>query len=129
MNPLHDLHNYPDTLKISQLMKFCEKKGLNITRAMVQNYIRDGLLPPPVKKRIYTHKHLAALVMIDRLKKVFEMPEISAVLVPLMDGEGLPLDVYSNHMQKTEALAQEIFTATDGDKLLTMSCAARLAIS
>jgi DNA-binding transcriptional MerR regulator len=108
-------------------MKIYEKKGLNITRAMVQNYIRDKLLPPPVNKRIYTHKHLAALVMIDRMKKVFEIPAISAVLTPLMDDEGLPLDVYNDLMQKTETLAQEVFATTNNDKLLIMSCAAALA--
>jgi len=93
-DPLHDIHHYSPTLSISHVIKFCEKKDLPISRPMVQNYIRDGLLPPPVNKRIYTHKHLAALVMICRLKNVYDMPAIKAALVPHMDEEGLPLETY-----------------------------------
>ncbi|MCL2187535.1 MAG: DUF1836 domain-containing protein [Defluviitaleaceae bacterium] len=93
-DPLVDIHHYSPTLNIAQLLTFSERKGLGITRAMVQNYIRDGLLPPP-KGRIYTRKHLAALVMIQQLKAVYDMPTIKAVLVPYMDGEGLPLETYA----------------------------------
>ena len=94
VDPLHDIHHYSPTLTISQVLKFCEKKDLPLSRPMVQNYIRDGLLPPPVNKRIYTHKHLAALVMICRLKTVYDMPAIKAALEPHMDAEGLPLETY-----------------------------------
>ena len=94
-NPLKDIHHYSPTMNISQLLKFCEKKGLGITRAMIQNYIRDGLLPPPVDKRKYTHKHLAAIVIIELLKTVFDMPAIKDVLTPYMDEEGLPVEEYN----------------------------------
>jgi DNA-binding transcriptional MerR regulator len=125
-DPLNDLHNYPDTMKISQLMKFFEKKGIGITRAMIQNYVRDGLLPPPVNKRIYTHKHLAALVTIDRLKSVFDIPMIKAVLSPYLDDEGLELDVYADFMQKTETLTRGWLSQVHGGTLLTMLCASEL---
>ena len=92
-DPLHDIQQYSATLTIAQVLKFCDKKALGITRAMIQNYIRDGLLPPPAG-RIYTHKHLAALVMIQHLKQVFDMPSIKVALAPLMDAEGLPLATY-----------------------------------
>jgi len=94
IDPLQDIHHYSPTLTIAQVIKFCEKKALPLSRPMVQNYIRDGLLPPPVNKRIYTHKHLAALVMICRLKTVYDMPAIKAALGPHMDDEGLPLTTY-----------------------------------
>jgi len=94
IDPLQDIHHYSQTLTIAQVIKFCEKKALPVSRPMVQNYIRDGLLPPPVNKRVYTHKHLAALVMICRLKTVYDMPAIKAALGPHMDGEGLPLETY-----------------------------------
>ncbi|MCL2404624.1 MAG: DUF1836 domain-containing protein [Defluviitaleaceae bacterium] len=93
-DPLQDIHHYSPTLTIAQVIKFCEKKALPVSRPMVQNYIRDGLLPPPVNKRIYTHKHLAALVMICRLKTVYDMPAIRTALVPHMDEEGLSLETY-----------------------------------
>ncbi|MCL2603690.1 MAG: DUF1836 domain-containing protein [Defluviitaleaceae bacterium] len=96
-DPLHDIHHYSPTFTIAQLLKLSERKSLGITRPMVQNYIRDGLLPPPAG-RLYTHKHLAALVVIARLKTVYDMPVIKTVLTPYMDGEGLPLDIYTRLM-------------------------------
>jgi DNA-binding transcriptional MerR regulator len=95
VNPLHDIHNYGKNLTITQVVKFFEKINGTITRPMVQNYIRAGLLPPPVNKRFYTHKHLAALVIIDYLKSVYGIDEIRSALLPHMDGEGLPLDTYN----------------------------------
>jgi len=106
-NPLTDIRHYAPTLTISQVLKFCEKKELGITRGMIQNYIRDGLLPPPVNKRQYTHNHLAALVLIDRLKTVFDIPTIQAVLVPLMDEYGIPVDDYFKLIDKLEELTQK----------------------
>jgi len=99
-DPLTDIHHYSPNLNIASVIKFCEKKSLPVSRAMVQNYIRDGLLPPPVNKRYYTHKHLAALVMICRLKTVYDMPAIKAALVPHMDEEGLELETYKWLMSK-----------------------------
>ena len=100
-DPLHDIHHFSPNLTITSVLKFCEKKGLPISRPMIQNYIRDGLLPPP-NGRIYTHKHLAALVIIHRLKAVFDMPTIKKALEPHMDEEGLPLETYKwlIHKQK-----------------------------
>lgn len=97
-DPLFDLHHYSPTLTIIQVIKFSMKKDLGVTRAMVQNYIRDGLLPPP-NGRVYTHKHLAALVIIQKLKTVFDMPTIKAALTPHLDAEGLPLDTYTHIME------------------------------
>jgi len=94
-DPLADINHYSPNLTISNLIKFCEKKSLPVSRPMIQNYIRDGLLPPPIGKRFYTHKHLAALVMICRLKTVYDMPAIKTALGPHMDEEGLPLETYS----------------------------------
>jgi len=106
-DPLNDIRHYSPTLTISQVLKFCEKKALGITRGMIQNYIRDGLLPPPVNKRQYTHHHLAALVLIDRLKTVFDIPTIQSVLVPFMDDHGIPIDTYADLMRKIEILLQQ----------------------
>ena len=133
-DPLHDIGQYSPTMTISQLMKFCEKKNIEITRAMIQNYIRDGLMPSPVNKRLYTHKHIAALVVISRLKTVFDIPSIKKTLVPFLDDEGLPMEIYSEILAKTQMITQkwlneqgEIFkTEKDGGALLLMSCTADL---
>jgi DNA-binding transcriptional MerR regulator len=72
---------------------------------MIQNYIRDGLLPSPINQRFYTHKHLAALTIIGYLKGVYDIPTIKKVLLPLMDEEGLPLDKYRELMRKLEEVS------------------------
>jgi len=121
-------------MTISQVLKFCERKNMGITRGMIQNYIRDGLLPPPVNKRTYTHKHLAALAMIDRLKTVFDMPTIKEALSPYMDEEGLPIDVYATIMEKLigmeakwrASIAPALTEESDGGVLLSMAFATEL---
>ena len=101
-DPLSSIHHYSPSLTITQVIKFCEKNGLPISRPMIQNYIRDGLLPPPVNKRIYTHKHLAALVMICHLKTVYDIPAIKEAICPYLDDEGLPLDTYKWLVKKQQ---------------------------
>ena len=101
-DPLHDIHHYSPTLTIKQLLTFCERKSLPITRAMVQNYIREGLLPSP-NGRFYSHKHLAALVLIHRLKRIYDIPSIKKALQPLMDDEGLSLEKYAELSEAFDA--------------------------
>ena len=102
---LHDIHQYNHQLTISQVVTFFERKGLKVTKSMIQNYVRDGLLPPPVNNRYYTHSHLAALALIDNLKTVYDMAAIKAALRPLMDDHGVPLGIYRMCLQKTEEMA------------------------
>jgi len=102
---LQGIHQYNRHLTISQVVTFFERKEITVTKSMIQNYVRDGLLPPPVNKRYYTHKHLAALALIDSLKTVYEMTAIKAVLSPLMDEEGIPLETYQYCIQKTGEMA------------------------
>ncbi|MCL2457122.1 MAG: DUF1836 domain-containing protein [Defluviitaleaceae bacterium] len=121
-DPLNDIRHYSPTMTISQVIKFCEKKQMSITRAMIQNYIRAGLLPPPKEKRFYTHKHLAVLAMTDCLKTVFDIPTIQKALAPHMDDEGLSLEIYAELMQEIKNFSNE----RGGEKLLTMVRAAAL---
>ncbi|KAF1302430.1 DUF1836 domain-containing protein [Enterococcus saccharolyticus] len=46
-----------------------------LTASMVNNYVKKGLIPPPVKKR-YTKRHVAFLVAITLLKQVLTISEI-----------------------------------------------------
>jgi len=133
-DPLQDIRHYSPTMTISQVLLFCQRKDLAITRGMIQNYIRDNLLPPPVNKRQYTHKHLAALAMIDRLKTVFDMPTIKEALSPYMDAEGLPIDAYEAIMEKLANMvtkwqtniAPALTVESDGGTLLSMVFATEL---
>ena len=132
INPISDIRHYSPKLTISQLLKFFEKKEIWLTRGMVQNYIRDGLLPPPADKRFYTHKHIAALVLICKLKSVFDIPAIQKTLVPLMDDEGLPLELYAQFIDKIPsllAIVKEARELQDSNLLLMLLVAELKALA
>ena len=133
-DPLQGIEHISPNLTIASVLKFCERQNIGITRGMIQNYIRDGVLPPPVNRRFYTHKHLAALVLIDRLKTVFDMPTVKAALQPYIDDEGISLDMYTAILQKLTGIvsawqvsAAPVLTAeSDGGVLLSMMFAAEI---
>lgn len=54
-----------------------EQKGL--TASMVNNYVKQGLLQAPVKKR-YTRAHLARLIMICVLKTTLPIASVKCLL-------------------------------------------------
>ena len=119
---LLDIHQYSQQFSISQVVTFFERKGISISKSMIQNYVRDGLLPPPLNKRYYSHKHLAALALIDKLKLVYDMAIIKLVLLPLMDEDGLPLELYRKIIMESEKLSRQ----DDLDSLLLMVYSADL---
>ena len=50
-----------------------------LTPTMVNNYVKQKLVPPPVKKR-YNRTHLIYLIEVALLKPVFSIAEINALL-------------------------------------------------
>jgi len=42
-----------DELTISQVVKFFERQGRSFTKTMIQNYVRVGVLPPPVQEILH----------------------------------------------------------------------------
>lgn len=57
-----------------------------ITPAMINNYVKMGLLVPPVKKR-YSRAHLACLIIICVLKRSLTMAAIQKIMPPEMSEE------------------------------------------
>lgn len=104
-NILSDIHQYNQTLTISQVVKFFEKKGIHVTKSMIQNYVRDGLLPPPINKRHYTPKHLTTLALIHYLKNIYEITAIKNALAPFMEEEGISPEIYTQVTQRLEKLS------------------------
>lgn len=51
----------------------------SVTAAMINNYVKMKIVPPPVKKR-YTKVHLAYLVMVCMLKQTLSMEMIRRVI-------------------------------------------------
>lgn len=79
---LPELELYMDqvlTFLNRQLEPFSPNKDKLLTPSMINNYVKDGVLPRPVRKK-YSRGHLGLLMMICSLKSVLSLPEISALL-------------------------------------------------
>ena len=63
-----------------------DERGL--TASMVNNYVKQGVVPPPVKKR-YGREHLATLVMLCLLKPVLPIASIHALLDAMLREQSL----------------------------------------
>ena len=55
-----------------------------LTKTMINNYTKNDLIPPPVKKK-YSKEHVLLLVFIYYFKGVLSINDIHAVLKPLTD--------------------------------------------
>ncbi|GFI30391.1 hypothetical protein IMSAGC013_01781 [Lachnospiraceae bacterium] len=69
-----------DRLSISK--RHSEDKVL--TKTMINNYAKNNLLPPPVKKK-YSKEHLLTLIFIYYLKNILSIGDIQAILNPITD--------------------------------------------
>ena len=78
VDPLNDLHNYSHEMTISQVIKFFQRKGIDFTKTMIQNYVRVGAIDPP-DGRVYRERHMKALTIIELLKPVYSLDEIKFI--------------------------------------------------
>lgn len=53
-----------------------------LTKTMINNYAKNDLLPPPVKKK-YSREHIMILIMIYYLKGVLSFSDIQELLEPI----------------------------------------------
>lgn len=100
-----------DELTISQVVKFFERQGRSFTKTMIQNYIRVGVLPPPVDKRYYTKDHLVLLTLIDNLKTIYSLEEIKTIFHPIRNDPQIfeddmlkIIDIYNNYLKMREVI-------------------------
>ena len=82
-NELPDMDLYMDqvvTLLNTSLALFTQPhQGKPITSTMINNYVKHGIVTPPIKKR-YTKHHVAYLFVVCILKTVYSMDEISNLI-------------------------------------------------
>ena len=55
-----------------------------LTKTMINNYAKNNLLPPPVKKK-YSHDHMITLMFIYYFKTLMSISDIQSILNPLTD--------------------------------------------
>lgn len=56
-----------------------------LTKTMINNYAKNDLLPPPVKKK-YSEDHMIMLIFIYYFKNVLSISDIQSLLTPLSEG-------------------------------------------
>ena len=95
-----------------------DDKGL--TAAMINNYVKNGHLDKPIKKK-YSRRQLVRLIVITCLKNVFAIQEISKTISSLTkDGDSEAM--YDNFVmcmneEKREGLPEVIVSACDTVRL------------
>ena len=67
-----------------------------LTKTMINNYAKNDLLPPPVRKK-YSREHMLLLIFIYYFKGILSISDIQTVLKPINDrffagNEGLKLE-------------------------------------
>ena len=55
-----------------------------MTKTMINNYAKNNLLPPPIKKK-YSKEHILVLIFIYYFKNILSIKDIEAILGPLTD--------------------------------------------
>ena len=75
-----------------------------LTKTMINNYAKNDLLPPPVRKK-YSREHMLLLIFIYYFKGILSISDIQTVLKPITDrffagNEGLKLETIYNEDQE-----------------------------
>ena len=63
----------------SHIVDFVSKDSKFITKSMVNNYVKQNILPAPVNKK-YSKTHLAYLIMICLLKQILPLPDVKTII-------------------------------------------------
>lgn len=82
-----------------------------ITRSMINNYVKDGIVPRPVKKR-YARPQLGALTMACLLKRTMPMQSVKEMVV--RDGEELNEETYGAFCREFQSVSLEQSELLDG---------------
>ena len=67
---------------LSATKRYDEDKIL--TKTMINNYAKNNLLPPPVKKK-YSKEHVLVMIFIYYFKNILSIKDIETLLTPLTD--------------------------------------------
>lgn len=78
-----------------------------ITPAMVNNYVKQKMIPPPQKKK-YERPQIAALIVVSLFKRVFSMTEIQEAMAQLKEAYGAEM-AYDMFCQLFEEMLKQAF--------------------
>jgi hypothetical protein len=88
-----------------------------LTKTMINNYAKNKLLPPPVKKK-YSREHLLVMIFIYYFKGILSITDIQALMKPITEKyfqneDGLNIEAIYNEVfrlekQQVEKLSKDI---------------------
>lgn len=125
---LPDIDLYMDqVIEYLSRSSFSARENDKISPAMINNYIKDGLLPRANDKK-YSREHLACLLMIARLKQTLSVKDTGLLLKSdIADGS---IEDYFNGFQHLVAeTARSVGDSLPDDDSALSSVALRLAVS
>lgn len=85
-----------------------------MTKTMINNYAKNDLLPPPVKKK-YSREHMLVLIFIYYYKNLLSIGDIQTLLKPLTDryfqaADGINLtDIYEELLSLERTRSDDLF--------------------
>lgn len=88
-----------------------------ITSSMINNYVKNGVIPPPEKKR-YTRDHLAQIIIVCALKQTVEITDISVMIKKMTEAYGVAetFDTFAALYEKyTSAIVISARETSDSD--------------
>lgn len=106
---LPELDLYMDqviTLMSKELDPFSLEGERLLTPSMINNYVKDGVLPRPNQKK-YGREHLSRLLMICTLKSVLSLPEIDSTLRGLTEVQPIR-DLYQDFADAQNIALKEV---------------------
>ncbi|MDH6363568.1 hypothetical protein M2139_000685 [Enterococcus sp. PF1-24] len=118
---LPDIELYMDQV-LTLVEKYLEKGMITsednhscLTKAMVNNYVKTQMIPPPVKKR-YNRTHLAFLIAITLLKQVLTIAEIREGILFQGKVDGIR-NAYNLFCKEQENALHLVATYAKGEKV------------
>lgn len=95
---------------------FPQSNGPILTPTMINNYVKQKIVSPPIKKR-YTRNHLAYFLVVALLKPVFSISEIQALICRQIEVAGTDV-AYDRFCIELEESIAAIMNGTDLQKPL-----------
>lgn len=107
---------------MDQVIEFTEKhlslflsdeSGKLISPSIVNNYVKNKIIPPPIKKR-YSREHIAFLLIICILKPIMPISSIQILINSRIQNKPLE-EIYNNFCDEQEASLGETINMLNAD--------------
>jgi len=107
------------------------EKDKLITPSMINNYVKLGIVPPPIKKK-YSKTHIAYLIIICSLKQVMPIPDIKILIDEKLKNYSIEellneySKLYSDTANKIIELSDDYETSTKSNPAIYMAVSASI---